>query len=50
MGCALVTMCGMVWMLKRRNVRKDAMTEDEKRQQDEDGVTGDEHWSFRFVY
>lgn len=47
---------GIGWMLvylfivKRRNAAKLAMTEEEKEQQDRDGVTGDRHWSFKYVF
>ncbi|BGP43069.1 hypothetical protein JCM10449v2_007084 [Rhodotorula kratochvilovae] len=47
---------GIAWMLvylcivKSRNAAKMAMTEEEKERQDREGVTGDAHYSFKFVY
>jgi len=39
-----------LWIVKSRNSKKMAMTEEEKEQQDRDGVTGDRHWSFKYVF
>ncbi|GAA5920932.1 hypothetical protein JCM3775_004011 [Rhodotorula graminis] len=47
---------GISWMLvylyivKSRNAKKMAMTEEEKEEQDRNGVTGDRHWSFTYVF
>ncbi|KAG7095743.1 hypothetical protein E1B28_006453 [Marasmius oreades] len=53
LGAMALAMMGMiveVMVYKSRNDAKDRMTEEEKRQQDIDGVTGDRHHSFRQVW
>ncbi|GAA5953639.1 hypothetical protein JCM10213_002695 [Rhodosporidiobolus nylandii] len=46
----ILMLCVEVWLLKSRNARKMAMTEEEKRAQDEAGVTGDHHHSFVYRF
>ncbi|KAL0571834.1 hypothetical protein V5O48_010130 [Marasmius crinis-equi] len=53
LGAMVLAMMGMVvevLIYKSRNNAKDRMTEEEKRKQDVDGVTGDRHHSFRQVW
>lgn len=53
LGSMVWGICWMLvylWIVKSRNSKKMAMTEEEKEQQDRDGVTGDRHWSFKYVF
>ncbi|KAK1232451.1 hypothetical protein PQX77_004428 [Marasmius sp. AFHP31] len=50
MVLAMIGMVGEVLIYKSRNAAKDRMSEEEKRQQDIDGVTGDRHHSFKQVW
>ncbi|KAL0065759.1 hypothetical protein AAF712_007242 [Marasmius tenuissimus] len=50
MVLAMIGMVGEVLIYKSRNAVKDRMSEEEKRQQDIDGVTGDRHHSFKQVW
>lgn len=47
---AIFWMCVYVWLLRARNAKKLAMTDAEKEEQDQAGVTGDRHWSFMYVW
>ncbi|GAA6042418.1 hypothetical protein JCM8097_008443 [Rhodosporidiobolus ruineniae] len=47
---ALLFLTLEVYVLRSRNARKLAMSEEEKRAQDAAGVTGDRHWSFKYVW
>ncbi|KAL1405674.1 hypothetical protein Q8F55_009313 [Vanrija albida] len=46
-GMIALTVEYMIW--RNRNIARDRMTEEEKQAQDDAGVTGDHHHSFRYV-
>ncbi|GAA6060158.1 hypothetical protein JCM10212_005159 [Sporobolomyces blumeae] len=50
MALALVGLTFEMWLCKRRNARKMAMTTEEKEAQDAAGVEGDRHYSFVYKY
>ncbi|CDR35625.1 RHTO0S01e03532g1_1 [Rhodotorula toruloides] len=50
MAFGLAMMTVMTWLLRHRNAKKLALTEAEKEEQDRQGVTGDAHWSFMYVW
>ncbi|BGP27191.1 MFS nicotinic acid transporter [Rhodotorula toruloides] len=50
MAFGLAMMTVMTWLLRHRNAKKLALSEAEKEEQDRQGVTGDAHWSFMYVW
>ncbi|BGP51251.1 hypothetical protein JCM10450v2_007180 [Rhodotorula kratochvilovae] len=50
MAWGIAWMLVYLWIVKSRNAAKMAMTEEEKGRQDREGVTGDAHYSFKYVY
>ncbi|BGP43058.1 hypothetical protein JCM10449v2_007073 [Rhodotorula kratochvilovae] len=50
MAWGIAWMLVYLWIVKSRNAAKMAMTEEEKERQDREGVTGDAHYSFKYVY
>jgi hypothetical protein len=37
------------WLWRRRNIQRDNMSPEEKQAMDDAGVTGDEHYAFRYA-